>query len=532
MKKLILQLLKVALVVFIAGSCKNTSSEAKTLSVLTEVPTKVLHDTKEIYFDSTQLAPFFERHPQLKDFQADVKALYQKHKYHYIWFDNKGIIEVGDLLYNKILSIASEGVSSTVPYRAQLDAVFQNTSSLKKPQTETELLLSALYFFYAKKVFQGLDAEKSEELGWYLPRKKQSYVNYLDSLLVNPSLMNKDEKEVLGQYYRLKKVLQEYRAIEKKGGWNPIDWDDSFRFFSPGDSSTTIAQVRKRLFVSGDLSTDSGSKVYDEALKEAVLNYKTRNGFAPDAILIPKHIADMNVPVAARIKTLMVNMERCRWIPSDIAKGKEFIVINIPSYRLTYFKDNAPALISKVVVGKAMNQTVIFSGMMQYIVFSPYWNVPKSIIKKEIAPAMAKNRNYLEQHNMEWNGGNIRQKPGPKNSLGLVKFLFPNSNSIYLHDTPSKSLFDEDKRAFSHGCIRVAKPKELANLILKDDSNWTPAKIDAAMNRGTESWYTLKNKIPVYIGYFTAWVDSEGAVHFYDDVYGRDERLASLIFEQ
>jgi murein L,D-transpeptidase YcbB/YkuD len=185
-----------------------------------------------------------------------------------------------------------------------------------------------------------------------------------------------------------------------------------------------------------------------------------------------------------------------------------------------------------VVVGKAMNQTVVFSGMMQYIVFSPYWNVPKSIIKKELAPAMAKNKNYLEQHNMEWNGGTIRQKPGPKNSLGLVKFLFPNSNSIYLHDTPSKSLFNEEKRAFSHGCIRVAKPVELANLILQDDSNWTPEKIAAAMNSGTEKWYTLKHKIPVYIGYFTAWVDRAGVVHFYDDVYGRDERLAALIFEQ
>ena len=272
--------------------------------------------------------------------------------------------------------------------------------------------------------------------------------------------------------------------------------------------------------------------MYDVPLKDAVLNYKTRNGFAPDAIIIPKHIAAMNIPVATRIRTLMVNMERCRWIPSTITKAKEFIVINIPSYRLTYFKNNTPALVSNVVVGKAMNQTVIFSGMMQYIVFSPYWNVPRSIIKKEIAPAMAKNKNYLAQHNMEWNGGTIRQKPGPKNSLGLVKFLFPNSNAIYLHDTPSKSLFDEEKRAFSHGCIRVAKPVELANLILKDDSNWTPEKIAAAMNSGTESWYTLKNKIPVYIGYFTAWVDGEGAVHFYEDVYGRDERLALLIFEQ
>ena len=132
---------------------------------------------------------------------------------------------------------------------------------------------------------------------------------------------------------------------------------------------------------------------------------------------------------------------------------------------------------------------------------------------------------------MEWNGDNLRQRPGPKNSLGLVKFLFPNSNSIYLHDTPSKNLFNEEKRAFSHGCIRIAKPRELANLILENDKNWTPEKIDAAMNSGVESWYTLKNKIPVYIGYFTAWADNDGVIHFYDDLYERDDQLASLLFE-
>jgi murein L,D-transpeptidase YcbB/YkuD len=133
---------------------------------------------------------------------------------------------------------------------------------------------------------------------------------------------------------------------------------------------------------------------------------------------------------------------------------------------------------------------------------------------------------------MEWNNGTVRQKPGPKNSLGLVKFLFPNNNSIYLHDTPSKNLFNEEKRAFSHGCIRVAKPKELAIEILKDDKSWTPEKIDAAMHKGKESWYTLKNKIPVYIGYFTAWVDDNGEIHFYDDVYQRDDRLATMLFEE
>ncbi len=133
---------------------------------------------------------------------------------------------------------------------------------------------------------------------------------------------------------------------------------------------------------------------------------------------------------------------------------------------------------------------------------------------------------------MEWYKGNVRQKPGVENSLGLVKFLFPNNNNIYLHDTPSKQLFNEEKRAFSHGCIRVEKPKELANLILERDTNWTPEKIDTAMNKGKESWYTLKNKIPVYIGYFTAWVDNDGAINFYKDIYTRDEQLAAMLLEE
>ena len=133
---------------------------------------------------------------------------------------------------------------------------------------------------------------------------------------------------------------------------------------------------------------------------------------------------------------------------------------------------------------------------------------------------------------MEWHKDNVRQKPGVDNSLGLVKFLFPNNNNIYLHDTPSKKLFNEEKRAFSHGCIRVEKPKELANLILEGDTNWTTEKIDAAMNKGKESWYTLKNKIPVYIGYFTAWVDDDGAINFYKDIYERDEQLAAMLLEE
>jgi murein L,D-transpeptidase YcbB/YkuD len=271
---------------------------------------------------------------------------------------------------------------------------------------------------------------------------------------------------------------------------------------------------------------------YDKELSQAVWKYKKNNGITVDDLITPRLVASLNVPMADRIKSIIFNMERCRWISSDFNQAKEYIFINIPSYEMNYFKEGKTLLNSKVVVGKVMNQTVIFSGMLQYVVFSPYWNVPKSIIDKEIAPVMKKNKNYLAQHNMEWNDGNIRQKPGPKNSLGLVKFLFPNSNSIYLHDTPSKSLFKEEKRAFSHGCIRLEKPIELAYLLVKDDKSWTMEKLNNAFHSKKEIWYTLKHKIPVYIGYFTAWVNENDEVQFYDDVYARDECLTTYLFNE
>lgn len=509
-------------------SCKKNDGIAATK---TNIDQDDLTAISKEPFDSTLVASFFEKHPKLKTYEHQVRALYRKHQWHYIWYDDQGVNELADLLYSKINTIEDEGVKTKIPYKESLDVIFQNETALEI-NTNNECFISAMYFFYADKVFHGLDAKTTAELGWYLPRKKLSYVNYLDSLMANPALINKDEKEVLGQYYRLKSKLQRYREMEKKTAWDSIPFDPNMDPIVVEDSSEIVSKVRQHLFVLGSLKTDSKSKVYDKAMADAVIEYKKSMGLVATNRISAKMLKTMNVSLADRIKTIMVNMERCRWIPSDIKKGKEYIVINIPSYQLTYFKSGKPALRSNVVVGKIMNQTVVFSGMMKFIVFSPYWNVPKSILEKEIKPAIEKNKNYLEQHHMEWNNGQVRQKPGPKNSLGLVKFLFPNSNNIYLHDSPAKSLFDRSSRAFSHGCIRVAKPAELAKMILEDDKNWTPEKIDKAMQAGEESWYTLKNKIPVYIGYFTAWVDDEDAIHFYEDVYKRDGRLGELIFKE
>lgn len=513
-------------------SCKNKPENKKEISVLPR-PVVIVDDSynhSDIPFDSTLVAPFFAKYPDLKSFRSDVETLYRKHHFQYLWFDEKGINELGELLLDKINNLEEEGVQVEVPYKKILDDYIQNSGEIEEPNLETELLISSLYFFYVDKVYKGLNVEKSREVGWYLPRKKQSYVNYLDSLLVNPSLIHKDEKEVLGQYYRLREALKKYRQIEKNGDWKTIQMDPNLKSLKPGDTSQTITQIRDWLFLAGDIRRNSKSNLYDPELLSGIMKFKNRHANSPDPIITAKHIAQMNVPINERIKTIMVNMERCRWISTDISKAKEFIVINIPSYNLTFFRKGKPVFFSKVVVGKTLHKTAVFSADMKYIVFSPYWNVPKSILRKEILPALAKNPNYLAKHNMEWKGNELRQRPGPDNALGLVKFMFPNSNNMYLHDTPAKSLFQEEKRAFSHGCIRIEKPTELANLILENDKNWTPEKIKAAMNSGVESWYTLKNKIPVYIGYFTAWADNGGAIHFYEDVYGRDERLSKMLF--
>ncbi len=509
---------------YILKASKNDSKSAA-ISFIYNKTTPFLNEP----FDSTLVAPFFAKYPKLKYLKPEVVKLYRKHNYQFLWYDRNGMNEFADLLYSKINNLDQEGLKIRVPYKDKIQTIFQDDDNRKEFNLEVELLMSSLYFFYFNRVYKGVDIEKTQELGWYLPRKKQSYVNRLDSLLQDPSLINKRDKDLLGQYYLLKEALQKYRNIENQGGWSPIVWPKKMKSLKPGDTAAVVLQIRNRLYLTGDLNADSKKNWYDNELVVGVLHYKERNAFTADPVLLPKHIKDMNISVNERIKAIMTNMERCRWISPSLTKTQQYIMVNIPSFNLTYFKNGKPALESKVVVGKSLNRTVVFSGQMSEIIFSPYWNVPSSILRKEILPAIAKNGNYLAQHDMEWVGNKVRQRPGPENSLGLVKFVFPNSFSIYMHDTPAKTLFQEEQRAFSHGCVRVARARDLAVAILKDDKNWTPEKIDAAMNRGVEKTYKLKTKIPVYIGYFTAWVDRDGTIHFYNDIYGHDSRLSELL---
>lgn len=523
MKKVFIHIMIAFMCSMAVVSCKKKENDLSDI--------KVDPEDRVIQFDSTKVAGFFTKYPDYKEYESEIRQLYKKHDYHYLWFDKKGVIEFAEAVFNQVNQIDDEGVPAKLPYKEQIDNLFYENEN-KDPDVNSELLVSAMYFFYAKNVYQGLDAKESKQTGWYLPREKTSYVAYLDTLMKDPTLLKKDDREMIPLYYNLKKGLQKYREIEKKGGWEKITMPEGVKSLKVGDSATTVLQVRKRLAMTGDLKSASESTVFDNDLAEAIGSYEKRNYQNEDKMITPSLVKDLNVSVQDRIKTIVVNMERCRWISPKFIKSGNYIAVNIPSYKVRYFKDGKLRLESNVVVGKALNKTVVFSGQMSYLVFSPYWNVPKSILEKEIKPGIAKNKNYLAQHNMEWNGNSVRQKPGPTNSLGLVKFMFPNSNNIYLHDSPAKSLFNKENRAFSHGCVRVQKAKELANAILEDDKNWNASKIDKAMNANKELSYSLKKKIPVYIAYFTAGADENGNVSFFEDIYSRDGRLASLLYNK
>lgn len=499
------------------------------------IPGNFSSQTK-ITFDSLEISGFLMQYPDFNKFGESIRTFYSHRKMAFAWMDKDGLIEHAANLTDRILNLRYEGVNKELPYIQSLDSLLYVDNSgnfTKDSKVKLELMLTAQYFAFADIVWEGMDASVLKEVDWHLPRKKVSYEEYLDSILAaNPGQIRDNKLLVNRQYGLLRDYLQKYRDLEAKVDWFEINTSKALR---PGDSSEHVGQVKQRLFDLGDLEQNTGNLIFDADLENAVKKFQLRHGLKDDGIAGKGTIAEMNVPYQNRIEQIIVNMERSRWVP--VSQNKDYLLVNIPEFKLHVNSADKLLWSCNVVVGKDIHKTVVFSGELKYIVFRPYWNIPKSIVKNEVLRDMARNKNYLNQHNMEitgYQGGLpvIRQKPGITNSLGLVKFLFPNSYNIYLHDTPSKSLFNESERAFSHGCIRVSEPVKLAQFLLRNDASWNNDKIEAAMNTGGERTITLNDKVSVFIVYFTAFVDREGKINFRKDIYGRDHRLAEMMVQK
>jgi L,D-transpeptidase YcbB len=343
-------------------------------------------------------------------------------------------------------------------------------------------------------------------------------------------------------YEQLLEALERYEKMAKNGGWPEIQ---AFAgVLGKGDSSETVGMLKERLAFTGDFTeeaTEAEKDVYDEHLYEAVMIFQRRHGLTIDGIVGSETLAKMNIPVEKKIEDIKFSLESWKQLPSDL--GEKYVFVNIPEYKLQAYENRELVLDMRVVVGEVYDgrATPIFNDEITYLEFSPYWNVPQGILRREILPEAEKDISYLDRGNFEIVDRfdpkaqvyantqenlsrvddkelYIRQKPGPNNSMGMVKFMFPNEHLVYLHDTPHDQLFHEDQRTFSNGCIRVEKPEELAAFLLKE-MGWGLEQVRAEMQNQEQRQVYLEETVPIYIIYWTAFVDEDGLVNFREDVY-------------
>jgi L,D-transpeptidase YcbB len=382
------------------------------------------------------------------------------------------------------------------------------------------------------------------------------------------------------QYRHLLEALQHYLELQKKGDGDPLP-PMRVKSIKPGAAYSGVPQLAERLRLFGDLASDAtipaNASRYEGELVKAVIRFQQRHGLFPDGAIGADTFKELNTPVHERIAQLQNTLERWRWLPHDL--HPPLMVVNIPEFRLRAFDDSQPPLSMKVIVGKAEDklihkqkqkvagkgkkakppeptpadrQTPVFADKMEYVIFHPYWNVPDGITQDELIPEMEKNADYMTKHSyeivtrkgdvvasdkvskdvmdqLESGDLEVRQRPGPDNSLGSIKFVFPNHYNVYLHGTPERNLFARPRRDFSHGCIRVEDPVALATWVLHDNKGWNPKRIQEAMKETEPLTVYLHRPIPVLIVYGTAYVEENGEVHFFDDIYGRDAALQQAL---
>jgi murein L,D-transpeptidase YcbB/YkuD len=406
---------------------------------------------------------------------------------------------------------------------------------------DTGLTLALLHL--GRDVAVGRTSPTALDAAWKTERTAPDFAGTLSAYVENPVAWLEAVQPPHPEYAALRKALENLRGQRANGPWPEVP----DRAFTRGESDPAVTTLRRRLAAEGYLAGEaatSDSPRYGEDIDTAVRAFQEHHAIKATGLAASRTLAAMSVPLDARIQQVATNMERWRWAADDL--GERHLLVNIPAFHLFAREHGETVMDIRVVVGKEGHETPVFSGSMQTVVFSPYWNIPDSIAEGETAPAAAQDPEYLARNHIEilrvskdgtsridpsdvdWDDPEelesfaFRQLPGDHNALGHVKFLFPNTFDVYLHDTPADSLFARQGRAFSHGCVRVEEPEALAAYVLRGDDRWDEQAIRKAMYSGVEQPVTLREEIPVHIVYFTTWVDPAGGLHFYPDVYGYD----------
>jgi murein L,D-transpeptidase YcbB/YkuD len=500
-----------------------------------------------------------------------LPTFYVKQNYKPAWSDNNGLLPQAEVLINIIRDADREGLKPNDYHFSQLETAlrgirqdkvvsypnYQSDDNSPNPRdlANIDLLLTDAFILYGSHLLHGRINPKTVDAAWLIEDQEQDLIEVLRTALssnkVEEALKNLMPRHP--SYTSLTQALIKYREIADKGGWPTLSDGPKME---KGEHSERVTVLRKRLAITGDLNEEltNDSELFDDSLEQALRNFQRRHGLRTDGIVGQYTLAALNVPVEKRIGQIELNMERLRWLPQNL--GSRYILVNVANFELYVAENNQTLMSMRVIVGKPYWNTPVFTAEMTYLVLNPHWNIPQTIFAEEKLPKIKKDPEYfskdrirvlkgwspkaqeIDPTTIDWSkvteqnfNYRLRQEPGTGNPLGQIKFMFPNPYHVYLHDTPQKGLFSRTDRNLSHGCIRIEKPLDLAEYVLHLSPAWTPRKIRTAINKGATKSVGLPEPIPVYLVYFTAWVEEDSSIEFRNDIYGRDEALYQALRE-